>query len=130
MKELELIVFGVWAVLVIGSICFFFGSKNAKLKQRVLPWFIAGVGTLFTFVVLFFSGQPDILLIVVPAVILIGYLNIRMTKFCESCGATVINQAWFTKFRYCSHCAAEFCATASGQPDNAAIDGENNHCMR
>src|SRR2546421_10768874 len=105
--------FAVWIVLGLGSAGFFFGSRNAKLKKQVFPWFVWGVGALFIIFLLLITGQPFMLAFVVPAVVLISYLNIRMTRFCESCGATVINHAWFRKARYCSHCGAPFDRTES-----------------
>ena len=109
--------FAVWIVLGIGSAWFFLGSRHAKLKKRVFPWFVAGGGALFALFVLLLSGQPDMLLIVVPAVVLISYQNIRMTKFCESCGATIINHSWFTKMRYCSRCGAALDGIEAGSAE-------------
>jgi uncharacterized protein (DUF983 family) len=43
----------------------------------------------------------------VPAVILISLLNIRATKFCDSCGKMVMNQNVLSPPKYCSKCGAE-----------------------
>jgi hypothetical protein len=46
------------------------------------------------------------LVLAVPAVAIISYMNIRMTRFCESCGRTLHRQPLFSKPRFCSHCGA------------------------
>jgi hypothetical protein len=75
------VVFAVWIVLGVSSGIFFFGSKNAKLKRRVFSWFIIFVGALFSLFAFLASNELGILLIVVPAVVVISYLNYHMTKF-------------------------------------------------
>jgi hypothetical protein len=48
-----------------------------------------------------------ILAITVPAVTVISYMNIKLTKFCDKCGATLINSNWFSSMKFCSKCGAE-----------------------
>lgn len=96
----------VWTVLGAISWWFFARNRDPKLKRRVMRWGMVGAGFLFTIFVLVMSGEPWILLFVVPAVALISYLNIRFTKFCPSCGATLYNYNWFVRMKYCSRCGA------------------------
>ncbi len=63
-------------------------------------------GAVFTLFVLLLTDEPWILFFVVPAAALIGFLNIRLTKFCDSCGATLVNPAWFRRMRFCPSCGA------------------------
>lgn len=63
--------------------------------------------------------EPVILLIVVPAVAFISFLNIRMTKFCDSCGATLYNTAWFRPMRFCSSCGASMAEKGRGSVGGA-----------
>lgn len=98
---------GVWIGLGILSFWFFQFSKNVKLKKRFLPIFIVGTGVLFTGFVLFMSGKPEIMLIVIPAVAIISFLNLRMIRVCESCGRTIYNTMVFFKMEYCSKCGAK-----------------------
>src|ERR1700737_2781954 len=91
----HLIVFAVWIVIGIGATCFFFGSKNAKLKRRVFPWFVIGAGATFVVYVILTTDRSPFELLFFPVIGLITFLNIRMTKFCDSCGAMIFNQTWF-----------------------------------
>jgi hypothetical protein len=98
---------GTWIVLGLISLWVFFISKNIGLKKRLIPLFNAGVGILFTGFVLLTTGQPRILLFVIPAVCVIGFMNYRMIKVCDTCGRTITNNVWFSKMEYCSKCGAK-----------------------
>jgi hypothetical protein len=102
------IFFGVWVVLGIFSSAFFFLNKNAVLKRKVHPPFVIGVGVLFlTFGWLMgIPDQPFFFCVMVPAVVVITFLNIRNTRFCNSCGRTVFTQNPFAPPKFCSKCGA------------------------
>ncbi len=72
----------VWISLGVTSWWFFARSRNIGLKRRVHRWVAVGAGVLFTGFVLVMTGEPWILLFVVPGVALISFVNIRFTKFC------------------------------------------------
>ena len=99
----------VWCLLGLTSFLFFHFNRNATLKRRVFPAFMIVVGAMFLGVVYYFIGwqQPLVFVGAVPAVVVISYLNIRMTRFCESCGRTLYRQPLFSKPRFCSHCGAK-----------------------
>lgn len=106
---------GTWVVL--GIVCFvlFFLGRNTELKRTWWPRFVIAVGVLFALfsTALSVLSSPSweslgILIVVVPAVAVISYLNIKFTKFCGSCGATVFDQNWFSPTRFCSKCGAAF----------------------
>lgn len=106
--------FGTWIVLGIVSFVLFFVGKNTALKRRWWPRFILLVGVLFIVfsTLLAVIGSKTwwslgVLFITVPAVTLISYLNLKMTKFCDKCGATLINSNWLSALRFCSKCGAE-----------------------
>ena len=44
---------------------------------------------------------------VVPVSGLIAYLNIKLTRFCDHCGKTLISQNWFSPWRYCPACGSK-----------------------
>jgi hypothetical protein len=104
---------GTWIVLVIVGFVVFVLGRDTALKRKWFPRFIILVGMLF---VIFSTSLAvlgsetwvalGILLLTVPAVALISYLNIKMTKFCDQCGATLINSNWFSPMRFCSKCGA------------------------
>jgi hypothetical protein len=96
----------VWVALGAIGWWFFARNRDPKLKRRVLRWGMIGVGLLFTVFTVLMSGEAWVLLFVVPAVALISYLNIRLTKFCPSCGAMLYNYNWFSRMNYCSRCGA------------------------
>ena len=99
---------GVWIVLGIGSTAFFFLNNNAALKRKVHPPFVIGVGILFlAFVVLMGMARDAFFYcIFVPGIVLITLMNLRNTKFCDTCGKTLINQNPFVRPRFCSKCGA------------------------
>lgn len=106
---------GVWIVLGIFSTAFFFLNNDAALKRKVHPPFVIGVSILFLgFVVL--MGTPRNVFfycIFVPAIVLITFMNLRNTKFCNTCGKTLINQNPFVRPRFCSKCGASLEDTTS-----------------
>ncbi len=98
---------GTWIVLGVLSIWFYFIDRNIQRKKRIFPILNIGGGILFIVFTLFMMGQPMILIIAVPGVALITFLNIRNIKICESCGRTVYNNTWFSKMEFCSKCGAK-----------------------
>lgn len=97
--------FVFWMVLGIGGAAFFLGSRNAGLKRKALPLYIVAISVIFLGFIYFADGTvPWLVLVFVP---LIGLLNIRMTKFCNSCGATIISRNFFSTPRYCQMCGAK-----------------------
>jgi hypothetical protein len=108
---------GVWGVLGVGSLWFFRGCRDARLKRAVFPWFVLSAGALFALFVVLLTGQPWVLLFIAPGVAYISYQNIRMTKFCDACGAMLYNPSLFTPLRFCPKCGA---ALAPGGDREAA----------
>lgn len=96
----------LWVCLGGAGWWFFSRSSDVALKRRVMRWGAVGTGLLFIGFVLAITREPWMLLFLVPAVALISFLNIKLTKFCSSCGATLYNYNWFVRMRYCSRCGA------------------------
>lgn len=106
----EFVAFTVpWAILGLSSFLFFHFNRNAALKRRVWPAFIVTIGIIFAGFVFHVMGhqQPQVLYFMVPAIILISFLNIRTTLFCDACGKTLYRQPIFSRARFCPHCGAE-----------------------
>ncbi len=98
--------FPIFAVIAIGGVIFFYLNRNVNLKRKVLvPGFV--ISSLIFLGFIYSMKLPNnVFWIAVPAVILISYLNIRVTKFCDSCGRTIIGQNPFSPPNYCSKCGA------------------------
>jgi hypothetical protein len=52
-----------------------------------------------------------VFVVLAPMVALISYLNIKFTRFCSKCGATIIDHNWFSSTRFCSKWGAELTST-------------------
>ena len=98
----EFLVFmAVWLALGLTSFLFFHFNRNAALNRRIWPAFIISIGLIFGGFVYFIMGQqqPQVLYLMVPAIILISLLNIRTTSFCDSCGKTLYRQPVLSSLR-------------------------------
>jgi hypothetical protein len=87
---------GTWIVLGIGSIFAFWISKNVGFKKKWFPRFAVLVAVLFLLLstsIMVLSSRSlnflPFLTIEIPFLVLITYLNIKFTKVCDGCGATV-----------------------------------------
>jgi hypothetical protein len=103
-----LIVFmGVWFALGIAGWLLFYVSRNVAFKRRFFVPYILLVGGLFL-VLPIANGSPfSIYLILVPAITLISFLNIRSTQFCDACGRTLLSRAFFSRASFCAKCGAK-----------------------
>lgn len=99
----------VWVILALISFLFFQFSRNAAMKRAVRLPLIIVVGIVFAAFLYYQVGrqQPEILYIAIPAIILISFLNVRMVRFCDSCGKTIYQQFLFSRPRYCPYCGAK-----------------------
>jgi hypothetical protein len=98
----------LWISLGIAA-AVFYSKASYRTKKAAHPYIAAGFGLLFlAFVEWFTQGKLPVLLVV--AVILISFLNIKMTQFCAQCGATV-HLRRFSRARFCAKCGAELPST-------------------
>jgi hypothetical protein len=95
-----------WIVLGIVGLWSMYLDKDVARKKRLLPVFIIGSGALFVVFVFLISGSFGILAFMIPAVVLISFLNLRMIRICSACGRTIHSGMWFTRPEYCSKCGA------------------------
>jgi hypothetical protein len=105
--------FGTWFVLAFFSFIVFIIGANAELKRTWFPRVVIFAGVVIVIFISIMtvlnsrSGESLCLLVfVIPAVAAVSYLNIRLTKFCGSCGATLFKNNWFSPTRFCSSCGA------------------------
>lgn len=115
---------GTWIILaVLGFLVF--RRMSAAGKRRWMPRFAVLAGILFVLFSTTLTVLQDpswsslrVLIFVIPAVVLIIYLNIKFTKFCDKCGATLYNYNWFDPMRFCSKCGAELDSIPSKKEGN------------
>jgi len=98
---------GLWAALGLFSAGFFFLNRNASLKRKVWPPFVAAVALLFAGFAWALGVPEQLFYFLVPATVLITVLNLRAVQFCDACGSTVMNQNPFMKPEFCSKCGAK-----------------------
>src|SRR5688500_17544777 len=104
---------GTWITL--GVVGFLVSRRmNAAAKRRWMPRGVILAGVLFVFCSAALAvlesrswSSLGILIFVIPAIILISYLNIKFTEFCDKCGATLYSYNWLAPMRFCSKCGAE-----------------------
>jgi hypothetical protein len=97
---------------IIGGLASWRMSAAAK-RRWLTPWIIL-IGVLFIcfsttiFVLASRSWSSLAILIVnVPMVVWISYLNLKLTKFCDKCNATLFNRMNSPPIRLCPKCGAQ-----------------------
>jgi hypothetical protein len=117
--------FGTWIVLGVVGVRASRKSMAAAARRRSIQRGAIVGGGLFAFFTTTLAvldsrswSSLRVLLVVVPAVVLIGYLGIKFTIVCDKCGATLYNHDWFTPMRFCSKCGAELATVKTSQDDS------------
>ncbi len=98
----------LWAILGVSLFLMFHLNKNVPFKRKYFPVAMMFIGIVFAGFVTLLMPTPLGILIAYPAIILITYMNIRLTKFCGKCGATNYNRMLFTAMNYCQRCGEPF----------------------
>ncbi|MEW6094883.1 MAG: hypothetical protein AB1531_13060 [Chloroflexota bacterium] len=108
-REIALVIsISLYVVLGLAGWIVFLINDDVAFKKRYFPWYGISMGILFGIFIIA-TGMMDFVGLVVSlsAIALITFMNIRMIKFCDSCGKTIINKALFSRVNYCSHCGAK-----------------------
>jgi hypothetical protein len=117
--------FVTWIVLGISGFIVFYLRRDVAVKRKWFPRYAILAGVLFVF----FSStlwvlesrsysELGVFVVVVPMVVIITYMNIKFTRFCDKCGATVFDYYWFSPMKFCSKCGVElFSAKHEGVND-------------
>lgn len=93
-----------WALLAISSFLFFHFNRDAPLKRRVYPIFLIGSSViLVTFGAYASDGHPTALIVLIPIVSLITFLNFRRISFCPRCGRTLYHRGSLGPASSCRH---------------------------
>jgi hypothetical protein len=102
--------FVIWALLGIGGALFFYSGQNAGLKRKLHPFYIVLISVVFVGFTWYMSGQLPLFLVIM--VVVIAVINIRITRFCNSCGRMVISRILSQAPKYCQGCGASLDDTA------------------
>lgn len=105
--------FVTWILLMLGGMVAVSLSKDAAFKRWWFPRLMIFGGifmvSLPTTIMVLQSDFEALaaLVVFVPLICLIIYLNIKSTKFCDRCGAACREFSWLSRMKFCSRCGAE-----------------------
>jgi hypothetical protein len=92
-----------WIALAVSGFAVFQLSRDARRKRRLWPWSI-GLATVLFIGFMAAVGMPwTMVLGSVPILLVIAWLNLRMTRFCAGCGRMVVAGP-ISPPRFCTHC--------------------------
>jgi Na+/proline symporter len=103
---LWIIWFASSVLIGLGSVAYFRMYPDINLKRRFHRWFTIACGAGFFLLIILSMGVSPPLLLFSAAIVVITYLNLRNTIFCDACGKTTYNYSWFSKIEYCARCGA------------------------
>jgi FtsH-binding integral membrane protein len=96
-----------WIALGIGSWVWIRSRPSADEKRFWHRRVTIGAGIVFGIFIAFTLQQwhqPFALLIFLPFLALITFLNLRYTFFCDACGKMSHSQQWFSSTYHCPRC--------------------------
>lgn len=110
--------FFLWIPLCL-AVWTFYWKGGLEAKRRWHPRIVFSSAVLFLGVVALV--MPFALVMAAPAVAGISWLNLKMTKFCPSCGRTLVqNPPWVT-LNFCAKCGTDLRQNGAAQ-HGAATD--------
>ena len=101
--------FITWILLGAGGWFILWRARTAERKRRIHRWFTITASVLFfLFTCAFVAGgfPATVLFMVAPALVLITWLNLRFTNFCDGCNRMIYIQVLWRRLRFCPHCGA------------------------
>ena len=105
-RELVSLIIG-YVVLGVVVSAFYYLSRNAWLKRKLLAPFNIVIGVYFGCILYVGGAPPLVCYLFFPMLIVFTILNFRSTRFCDACGRTLYRQHILTPAAFCSHCGAE-----------------------
>tara|TARA_R110002111_G_scaffold255781_1_gene322215 strand:- start:121 stop:498 length:378 start_codon:yes stop_codon:yes gene_type:complete len=117
---IELIVFGFISIIIIiilSAVSFYHTWFSTNYKSNVTINKILSIisGTVFLVFVLAISGFGPMLLLIVPVIALIVFLNMKKSNICSGCGRPWMD--WIL-FKRCMYCGAKYSTdNNSDKPD-------------
>jgi FtsH-binding integral membrane protein len=100
-----------WIVLFCVNAYVLFSRRDATFKRKWFRRMVVLMSGLFVFFVVAINASsgvqmawPFLLCVLFPIVILIAWLNLKLTRFCDHCGATILPGNFFVRPKYCPRC--------------------------
>lgn len=99
------IIVGIWvamaALIAVALVYFRFSPAGGPTKRRVFRWYTVIGGCLVSLWFALLLGLPGLILAagIFP---IAAWHSLRVTRFCDECGATQFNQ--FSRPRFCAQC--------------------------
>ncbi len=98
-----------WAILFVLGLLIFRGHAPVGLKRKLWAPFTIGSAILFVlFSSLLLRGRLPWFFY--PFVVLIVFLNLRNTRFCETCGSMQTSRDLISRPRFCQKCGHDLTA--------------------
>ena len=92
----------VWLALL-GFVSLFYLKASLAARRRWHPFVVIGSALVFlAFVTVILPASSFV--VIVPAVALLSFLNYKMTKFCNTCGETVVQRPPWRALSACPKC--------------------------
>jgi uncharacterized membrane protein YfcA len=109
----------IWILTAATTSILLWKAKTAEQKRsRFRKGMLFTGGTFLTFLcgMVVVAFPVETLFMIVPAIVVIGYLNFRLTHFCPKC----LRQTQALKAEFCPHCGTRFHEQGSERDPAAA----------
>jgi len=105
-KVVPIIFAGTWIVLITLSFYLFNIRNDYKFKVKYFKYFTIILGVMFIGYAAAMGAPRQVYFMIVPAVALMTFMNLKFTRFCRNCGKTIINYMPFTSIEFCPKCGS------------------------
>ncbi len=95
-----------WMVAALAVMAFHLVSRNSGLKSRIHPWLLASLDGLFVLVAGLADGSWLVALLAAVLAIPAWFLQMKIIRFCGTCGLTVFYATSFMKPNFCPQCGS------------------------
>jgi hypothetical protein len=105
-----IILAAIWCILVAPNAVFYFFNKDAKLKKKIHPWWMWGIGSAMAAASFWLARAQMNLPVAVFIIAINAAFSFYYTKavvFCDSCGTTLFRIYPFQKTAHCFVCAGK-----------------------
>jgi len=105
----DLIFFGVffWVLFITARLAVFAINIDIQLKKKLWPMIIFGLAGILLVMAYMLEFPPKGYAILLPALFVIVYSNLKGFYFCESCGKMLANKKIVTSVETCDKCGGK-----------------------